>query len=354
MVFTVDGDKAFAAESISLAEAGLREREHLQQWVLANPAILGKDVLVVTCEFDRWSAKGGADPKDRLDVLGLDRDGRLVVAELKRDAAPDTVEMQAIKYAAMVSRFDADVLADAFAEWHRKTGGDALTSEEAAARLNAHTDVPLNSATLRTPRIVLVAGSFPSNVTATTVWLTEMGLDITLIRVQGYRTPSGVIVTVSQHYPVADVEEFTVAPTRAARKKSAAALEYPDLEWTADDFARAAAILNNGTVLAALDLCSARPGEWIPFEDVVLHSGRDKGQARGETGGFTFTLRKHFGRNNPPYEAKWAAGGGSQQYYRLGAEQARWWLAARTGEAEREHPIDRAGSDTRVGADDLC
>jgi RecB family endonuclease NucS len=37
---------------------------------------------------------------DRLDVLGLDRGGRLVVVELQRDRAPDTVTMQAINYAA--------------------------------------------------------------------------------------------------------------------------------------------------------------------------------------------------------------------------------------------------------------
>jgi hypothetical protein len=40
---------------------------------------------------------------DRLDILGFHISGELVVAELKRDRAPDTVEMQAIKYAAMVS-----------------------------------------------------------------------------------------------------------------------------------------------------------------------------------------------------------------------------------------------------------
>jgi hypothetical protein len=50
-----------------------------------------------------------------LDVLGLDRSGRLVVAELKRDRAPDTVEMQAIKYAAMASRFTPDVVASQYA-----------------------------------------------------------------------------------------------------------------------------------------------------------------------------------------------------------------------------------------------
>jgi RecB family endonuclease NucS len=96
LVFSVTGDEAKAASPISLAEAGLREREHLQEWVLANPGILGTGVLVITSEFDRWESRGGAE-RDRLDILGLASDGHLVVAELKRDTAPDTVQMQAIK-----------------------------------------------------------------------------------------------------------------------------------------------------------------------------------------------------------------------------------------------------------------
>lgn len=44
LVFSVVGDVAQAATGISLAEAGLREREHLQAWVLANPEILGPGV----------------------------------------------------------------------------------------------------------------------------------------------------------------------------------------------------------------------------------------------------------------------------------------------------------------------
>jgi hypothetical protein len=119
LVFTVVGGEALAATPITLAEAGLREREHLQEWVLANPKILGGDVLIITSEFDRWESRGGAE-RDRLDVLGLASDGHLVVAELKRDAAPDTVEMQAIKYAARASRFDSDTLADAYVDFVRK------------------------------------------------------------------------------------------------------------------------------------------------------------------------------------------------------------------------------------------
>jgi RecB family endonuclease NucS len=96
--------------------------------VLAHPEILGDGVLVVTFEFDRWQGSGGARERDRLDVLSLGADGRLIVAELKRDRAPDTVEMQAIKYAAMASRFTEDTSSNstlgswpAMARWSTRT-----------------------------------------------------------------------------------------------------------------------------------------------------------------------------------------------------------------------------------------
>jgi hypothetical protein len=89
----VAGSAATAAEPISLADAGFKEREHLQEWVLAHPEIIGSDVMIVTFEFDRWSSASG-EQKDRLDVLGLGKDGRIVVAELKRGQAPDTTDMQ--------------------------------------------------------------------------------------------------------------------------------------------------------------------------------------------------------------------------------------------------------------------
>lgn len=53
LVFTVVGEVAHPATPITLSEAGLRERTHLQEWVLAYPSILGADVMVITSEFDR-------------------------------------------------------------------------------------------------------------------------------------------------------------------------------------------------------------------------------------------------------------------------------------------------------------
>jgi hypothetical protein len=44
-------------------------------------------------EFDRWLAGSGEPTFDRLDVLALDRSGRLIVAGLKRDHAAATVSI---------------------------------------------------------------------------------------------------------------------------------------------------------------------------------------------------------------------------------------------------------------------
>ena len=219
LVFGIDGATAVAAEAVTLAEVGLREREHLQEWVISHPEMLGPDVMVVTFEFDRWATGAGEDTWDRLDVLGLDRTGRTVVAELKRDRAPNTVTMQALNYAAMVSRFSLDTLAEAYAS----RAEHDLTADEAVAELREWAP-EISDDTLRDPAIVLIAGGFAPAVTNTALYLYAHGIDIRLVRVQPYRTPGGeLVVTVSQLIPVPSAEEFMVQPRSSSATRRAVA-----------------------------------------------------------------------------------------------------------------------------------
>ena len=137
-VYSIKGGSAFPLPTVSLAEAGFRERDDLQEWVLARPEILGPDVMVVAFEFDRWQDSRGDRQRDRLDVLGLDSDGRLVLAELKRDKAPDTVEMQAIKYAAMASRFTETDLVSYHARFLSSRAGATVSEDAARDALQEH------------------------------------------------------------------------------------------------------------------------------------------------------------------------------------------------------------------------
>ena len=63
------------------------------------------------------------------------------------------------------------------------------------------------------------------------VWLSEMGLDITLVQISAFRSyiygqlgSSNVpMISVSQIYPVREVEEFTISPERQLAKEMAEA-----------------------------------------------------------------------------------------------------------------------------------
>ncbi len=185
-----------------------------------NPEILGPGIKIVAFEFAAWQARDRL-AADRLDLLGLDDEGRLVVAELKRGPAPDIMEMQAIKYAAFASRFTADTLAERHAEYLNNVGeaeGRAVSVDEARAELEEHLGGVLDPDLLSRPRIALVAASFPPQVTASAVWLTEMGVNVSLVEFNAYRTEHDIVLTVSQIWPVADVEDFTVSPREVARR----------------------------------------------------------------------------------------------------------------------------------------
>ena len=143
------------AQMISLQEAGLEERADFQEWVLANPAVLGPAVKVITFEFDGIPTSAGAS-RDRLTVLGLGADARLVIAELKAARTPDT-EVSAIKYAAMASRILPETLADQYARFQSRRQVP-MTADEALADLQAHAP-DLSQESLRRPRIVLLAGT---------------------------------------------------------------------------------------------------------------------------------------------------------------------------------------------------
>ncbi len=331
LVFSIDGPKAVQAVPITLTEAGLTERAHLQEWVIEHPEMLGDGVLIITFEFDRWRNSSGAPEKDRLDVLGLDRNGTLVVAELKRDAAPETVEMQAIKYAAMASRFTLDLLAEAHSAFLSRSGVH-VSAQEALERLTTHTDFSVDEATLRRPRIVLVAGSFPPIVTATAVWLGEMGVSFTLIRVQAYQLTDGEqpvrLVSVSQLYPVPEVESFMVGPRPRSEPTTDVSSALPTVEWTVEDYAKLRAIPPRATVRTILDMCSAQPGTHLELRTIEAAAGRTVYQARGELAGLTMIVKGRFGRNNWPFRMDWAANGDNQANYIMPQEQAARWQAS--------------------------
>jgi hypothetical protein len=305
----------------SLQVAGLLERTHLQEWVVAHPQILGDGVMITSVEYDGFVVAGGAQ-KDRLDVLGLDPDGHLIVAELKRGIAPDPVEMQAVKYAAMASRFTLKTLASAHAVFKTRRGM-AMTDDEATEALLAHAPT-LSDETLGEPRVVVVAQGFSPVVISSVVWLKKRGVDISLVRFQPYETRDGrVFVTFSRLFPLPELP--IVAPGTPVAVLPTNSL--PSVDWTTADLVALGRIANP-TTRTTLDLCAERPDENVSLTEIVESAGISRPAGRGQLAGLTMVVKSRFGRRNWPFVARWAADGTPQSFYAMSAVTAARWREA--------------------------
>ena len=105
MIFSVDPEQSEleTIEEQSFADLNVLERRDFQEWVVTRPEVLGEKLRVIQSEYSKF-----AETRDRLDILAIDTDGKLVVVELKRDKADDTTDLQAIKYASYCATLTAE------------------------------------------------------------------------------------------------------------------------------------------------------------------------------------------------------------------------------------------------------
>lgn len=197
---------------ITLASIGLRERADLQRWITEQPEIVGPGLLLVTTEFDQWEIRDQKVP-DRLDVLFLDRNGSPVVAELKRDKAADTTELQALKYAAYCSQLTVEELVEEYSRFHK------LDPDEARAALLSHAP-SLAEGELGPVRIRLVAGSFGPAVTSVVLWLRDHDIDIGCVEVTARQVSADSAVLSSRSViPLPEAEDYLVRRRRKEQKE---------------------------------------------------------------------------------------------------------------------------------------
>src|SRR5436305_13220326 len=97
-LFELTKDNLIPAAETQLHREGIYERTDLQRLLRQDVAVLAPDLMVLAQEFGNWE-----DSNRRIDLLCLDKDAQLVIVEIKRTEDGGHMELQAIRYAAMVS-----------------------------------------------------------------------------------------------------------------------------------------------------------------------------------------------------------------------------------------------------------
>jgi hypothetical protein len=197
------------------ADLGLYERGDLQRLLRDEISVIGDDLLVVAEEFGEWE-----DARRRVDLLAIDSAGHPTVIELKRTEDGGHMELQALRYAAMVSSMDFDDFVAAFADYRsrRQLDDGVDTRAQLAAFLGcADGDEPVISSEVR---IILVSANFGRELMTAVLWLNRFeGLDIRCIQLIPYRVAERVLVDVRQIVPLAEASDYQVRVRRKERKR---------------------------------------------------------------------------------------------------------------------------------------
>lgn len=319
-VYRISPDKIEALLETSFSERGIKERSDLQRLLRANIDVVAPGVLVIAEEFAEWE-----DSKRRIDLLGVDATGDLVVIELKRDEDGGHMELQAVRYAAMVSTMTFARAVEFFQEYlDKRTPG-----ENAQAKLLEFLgwDEPREEDFARDIRIVLVSAEFSKELTTTVMWLNERDLDIRCVRLKPYANDRQTIVDVQQVIPLPEAEERTI---QIKQKGQAQRIEKAERHserrafWTAAlplvsrDSPRWRSISagDNGW----LSVASGRPGIWLQLWTLVDQCGSqlyiDGGAGRPQ---WTKAVFDALGAKRLEIEQ---AFGGSLQWHRLDDKRA--------------------------------
>jgi hypothetical protein len=208
-LYRVASERLEAVAPTSFAAEKLLERKDLQRLLRCDISSIADDLMVIAEEYGEWE-----DSNRRIDLLCLSKDAGLVVVEIKRTDDGGHMELQAIRYAAMVSSMTLEQVIAAYTRVHQ--GDEAQAKSEVLEFLQQESEAAAELT--GEVRIILIAANFSTELTTAVLWLNRHDLDITCIRLRPYRHGADVFLDVTQIIPLPESADYEVK-VRAQEKE---------------------------------------------------------------------------------------------------------------------------------------
>jgi len=175
-----------SVKEIDFSDHSFRERYDIQEWLETTPSILGEKLLIIAKERTHFEGT-----RERPDLVGIDKDGNIVIIELKRDDSGSDTHWQAIKYTSYWARFSVADILSVYADYINKHGGkeEAEEVDQEYASLEIIDFIKQDSAENinKRQRMILVSHRFSKEVITAVDWLIESyGMDIKCVQLIPY------------------------------------------------------------------------------------------------------------------------------------------------------------------------
>ena len=197
----------------SMADLRIKERGDLQRLLRDKIDAVSPGTLVISEEFSGWVGS-----QRRIDLLGIDPDGTLVVFELKRTEDGGHMDLQGIRYAAMASLLSFKEVVGVYAAYLAKH----QPGEDAETLLREHLEPESDAEVAAKVRIVLVSGDFGPEITTTVLWLMGQGLDIRCVRLVPYEDAESIYLDVQQIIPIPEAADYLLKLREREERKEVA------------------------------------------------------------------------------------------------------------------------------------
>ncbi len=202
-IYSFNGNIFQKIETTSFNSEGILERQHLQAAIRHQIDVIAPNCLVISEEFSEWSGS-----QRRIDLLAVDKEGNLVVIELKRTETGEHMELQALRYAAMVSTLTFSRATEIYQKYLQSIGNEDVAENMLLDFFGW--EEPQEDNFARDVRIILVSADFSKELTTSVMWLNERDLDIRCVRLIPYKHQDQVLVDVHQIIPLPEVESYQV------------------------------------------------------------------------------------------------------------------------------------------------
>lgn len=203
-IYSFENNSFSPIEKTKFNSEGILERRHLQQALKTQIGVIAPECLIISEEFSEWS-----DSQRRIDLLAVDKNANLVVIELKRTETGEHMELQSLRYAAMVSTLTFKRACEIYQRYLISQTSD-LNSESNLLEFLGWSDVPQEDDFALDVRIILVSADFSKELTTSVMWLNEHHLDIRCVRLIPYKHQNKILVDVQQIIPLPEAESYQV------------------------------------------------------------------------------------------------------------------------------------------------
>ena len=212
---SLNGAKA-AGKKLSLEAAGITE-DKLRDLIAdqINECFPDENLFLIATEYKGWQDIGRS-----LDILAVDSDANFVVIEIKRDNKGAHAELQALRYAALLSVCTLDNVLDAGIAYRKKLSASQdieAYKKELVDFLMVQDETEIAFGEI--PRIFLVSSDFKKDLTTTVIWLNEQfgkksddssGIEISCFQSNIFTIDTGNILCIDQIIPIPNTSDYQV------------------------------------------------------------------------------------------------------------------------------------------------